>query len=446
MLKSSWKKLKGLALPRPHHSKDDNKVHHHHGPSAKLLDDFTQASKDMLDMKKCNDTILSAAAAAANSAFVFSESHREMGTCLLEQSGALNDDGQIGNILRMLSKVQFKLQELVDSYRSDIFQTTTPESILNQLKTLEMKQQCDGKRNVYQGLLTAQMENEKARFFKGEAVSPQQLQAASEEYEREAICFVFRLKSLKEGQNQNLLKQAVQHHAAQINLFRKGLKLLEAIGPEVILAAEHQHNHYNFVLEDGYGKRRASLIGTGKNLWCTLPLEPTNHEKDLRYDKKESNINRAYNKLPSPFSSPRIGKLHELPSPQTARNLPLVRHSASLGRSQNLYAAMEKRLTPSNAASLSMPLESDEGHRNYYIPAGDERGYHFAPLGISQDHCTIKERKPLTLSDAKSYPLPTPLETDGFPRGHYIPFSDARAQSILASFGSGKTRKDFTIK
>ncbi|RZC83809.1 hypothetical protein C5167_046591 [Papaver somniferum] len=170
----------------------------------------------MQDMKKCNDTILyaAAAAAAANSAFVFSESLREMGTCLLEQ----NDDGQIGNVLRMLIKVQFGLQELVDSYRSHIFQTATSESILTQLKTVEhMKQWCDEKRNLYQGLSTAQRENEKTRSFKGETVSLQKLQEASEEYEREAICFVFRLNSLKERQNQNLLKQAVQHHAAQVN-------------------------------------------------------------------------------------------------------------------------------------------------------------------------------------------------------------------------------------
>ncbi|XP_026416281.1 uncharacterized protein At2g33490-like [Papaver somniferum] len=268
MLKSSWKKLKGLTLCNPryqNHSSNNKRVHnhpHHQSPSAKLLDDFTQASKDMQDMKKCNDTILNAAAAAENSAFVFTESLREMGTCLHEQ-GALNDDEQIGNVLQMLSKVQFELQELVDGYR----------------------------------------ENEKSRFFKGEAVSPQQLQSASEEYEREAICYVFRLKSLKEVQTQSFVTQAVQHHAAQINLFSKGLKSLEAIDPQVILAAEHQYNDYkssDFVFEDIYGERRASLSNTGKNLRRTLAFKLRNHEKGLRDDKNESNINRASNKLPSP--------------------------------------------------------------------------------------------------------------------------------------------------
>ncbi|KAI3965076.1 hypothetical protein MKX01_014007 [Papaver californicum] len=433
MLKSSWKKLKGLALPHPHHyqnhsSKDDKRVHHHHSPCAKLLDDFTQASKDMQDMKKCNDMILYAAAAAANSASEFSKSLWGMGTCLLEQS-ALNGDEQSGNILRMLSKVQFELQELVDSYRCHIFQTTTSESILNQLRTVEeMKQQCDGKRNLYQGLLAAK--REKSRSFKGETVSPQQLQAASDEYEREAICFVFRLKSLKEGQNMSFLKQAVQHHAAQINLFSKGLKSLKAIDPEVISLAEHHHNDYKSSdFGDGYGEKRASLSSTGNKIRRTLPFELSNHEKGLRDDKKESNLNRASNKLPSPFSSPKIGKLHELPSPLSARNLPIVRHSVSLGRSQNLYAAIEKRLTPSNATSYPT------------LSVGDGRGYHSAPLGISQDLCATKEI-PLTRSDEISYPLPMPLEIDDCPRGHYIPLSDERAQSILATFRPGKTRKD----
>ncbi|KAI3897791.1 hypothetical protein MKX03_013697 [Papaver bracteatum] len=421
ILKSSWKKLRGLALPHPRYQNHNSnkRVHnhpHHQSPSAKLLDDFTKASKDMQDMKNCNDSLLYAAAAAANSAFVFSESHRQMASCLLEQS-ALNDDGQIGNVLRMLSKVQFELQELVDSYRSHIFQTTSSEFIVNQLKTVEeMKQRCDEKRNVYQGLLASQ--REKSKSFKGECVSPQQLQAASDEYEREVICYVFRLKSLKEGQTQSLLKQAIQHHAAQINLFSKGLKSLEAIDPEVILADDYKSS--DFVFEDSYGEKHASLSSSGKNLRCTLPKKLRNHEKGLRDDKKEGNINRASNKSPYPFLSPRIGRLHELPIPPSDRNLPQVRHSASLGRSQNLYAALEKRLTPSNAASLPMPLESDEGHRNYYIPVGDGRGYHSAPLGISQDLCATKEI-PLTRSAAKSYPLPTPPETNDCPRGHYIP-------------------------
>ncbi|MCL7035077.1 hypothetical protein MKW94_027078 [Papaver nudicaule] len=364
LLKSSRKNLKGPeVLPNPQsqfHSKDDKRIHHRR-PCAELLDDFTQASKDMYDMRKCNDKMLYAAVAAANSASEFSESLREMGTCLLEQS-ALNDDEQSGNVLRMLSKVQFELQELVDSYRSQIFQTaTSSESIVNQLRTVEeMKQQCDRKRNVYQCLLAAQREKENSKSFKGEcaAISQQQLQAASDDYQREAISFIFRLKSLKEGQSQSLLKQAVQHHAAQINLFSKGLKTLEAVDAELRLVAEHQQNDYKFSdLEDCYGQSCASSSSTHKNLRYTLPLGSRKHQKDLRDDKKkERHIHIASNKLPCPFSSLKIGQLHELPSPSSARNLQLVRQCPSSGTSRNLNAKNEIRLTRSDAVSYPLPL------------------------------------------------------------------------------------------
>lgn len=44
----------------------------------------------------------------------------------------------------------------------------------------------------------------------------QQLQAAYDEYDEEATLFVFRLKSLKQGQSRSLLTQAARHHAAQV--------------------------------------------------------------------------------------------------------------------------------------------------------------------------------------------------------------------------------------
>ncbi|MBA0729247.1 hypothetical protein Golax_025655 [Gossypium laxum] len=70
----------------------------------------------MQDMRDCYDSLLSAAAAAANSAFEFSESLQEMGDCLGKT--AVNDDEESGKVLSMLGKVQFGLQKLVDGYVS----------------------------------------------------------------------------------------------------------------------------------------------------------------------------------------------------------------------------------------------------------------------------------------------------------------------------------------
>ncbi|KAF8378048.1 hypothetical protein HHK36_029382 [Tetracentron sinense] len=265
-MKSSLKILRGFAL-----HKIDAKEKTDNHPSAQL-DELAQASQDMQDMRNCYDSLLSAAAAMTNSAYEsfvenllillhvlseFSESLQEMGACLLEKT-ALNDDEECGRILLKLGKVQFELQKLVDSYRSHVIQTiTTPsESLLNELRTVEdMKHQCDEKRNAYEYMVAAQREKGRSKSGKGESFSFQQLQTARDEYDEEATLFVFRLKSLKQGQSRSLLTQAARHNAAQLSFFRKGLKSLEAVEPHVKLVTEHQHIDYQFSgLEDEDGE------------------------------------------------------------------------------------------------------------------------------------------------------------------------------------------------
>ncbi|XP_059450088.1 uncharacterized protein At2g33490 isoform X2 [Corylus avellana] len=240
-------KLRRFAL-----HKADTKEKREFLPSAHL-DELAQAAKDMQEMKNCYDSLLSAAAATANSAYEFSESLREMGTCLLEKT-ALHEDEESGRVLLMLGKVQFELQKLVDHYRAHIFSTITnpSESLLNELRTVEeMKIQCDEKRGVYEYMMGQQREKGRSKSGKSESFTAQQLQAAHEEYDEEATLCVFRLKSLKQGQSRSLLTQAARHHAAQLNFFRRGLKSLEAVEPRVRHVTEQQHIDYQFSgLED----------------------------------------------------------------------------------------------------------------------------------------------------------------------------------------------------
>lgn len=246
-MRSSLGKLKKFAL---HKSDAKEKIENQ---SLAHLDELAHASQDMQDMRNCYDSLLSAAAATANSAYEFSESLREMGTCLLEKKES-NEDGESGRLLSMLGKVQFELQKLVDSYRSHIFLTiTTPsESLLNELRTVEeMKRQCDEKRKVYEYMKEQHREKGRSKSGKGESFTSQQLQTAHDEYEEEATLCVFRLKSLKQGQSRSLLTQAARHHAAQLNFFRKGLKSLDTVEPHVRLFTEQQHIDYQFSgLED----------------------------------------------------------------------------------------------------------------------------------------------------------------------------------------------------
>ncbi|KAI4387898.1 hypothetical protein MLD38_000286 [Melastoma candidum] len=211
------------------------------------LDELAHASKDMLDMRNCYDSLLSAAAATTNSAYEFSESLHEMGSCLVEKT-SMHGDEATGRALLMLGSVQFELQKLIDKYRSHIVATITnpSESLLNELRTVEdMKRQCDEKRDVYEYMLAQQKEKGKSKGGKIENIDLQKLQSAHEEYEEEATLCFFRLKSLKQGQSLSLLTQAARHHAAQLNFFRKGLKVLEAIEPHVGMITEHHHIDYH---------------------------------------------------------------------------------------------------------------------------------------------------------------------------------------------------------
>ncbi|XP_010514359.1 PREDICTED: uncharacterized protein At2g33490-like isoform X2 [Camelina sativa] len=208
--------------------------------STTQIDELARAGKDMQDMRDCYDRLLSAAAATANSAYEFSESLGEMGSCL-EQIAPDNDE-ESSRILFMLGKVQSELQRLLDTYRSHIFKTiTTPsEALLKDLRTVEdMKQQCDEKRNVFEMSLVK--DKGRPKSSKGERHIPPDSRPAYSEFHDEATMCIFRLKSLKEGQARSFLTQAVRHHTAQMRLFHTGLKSLEAVERHVKVAAEKQH-------------------------------------------------------------------------------------------------------------------------------------------------------------------------------------------------------------
>ncbi|GFQ00802.1 uncharacterized protein at2g33490 [Phtheirospermum japonicum] len=247
-MKSPLGKLRKLGLSKS--EPEENWDHH----ISAHIDGLTQAAKDMKDMRTCYDGLLSAAAATANSAYEFSESLLEMGSCLLEKT-AVHDDGESGGTLSLLGRVQLELQKLVDSYRSQIIMTIThpSESLLSELRKVEeMKLQCDEKRETFEYMVGQFREKGKSRHGKGETFTSDQLQAVREEYDEAARLCVFRVASLKQGQSRSLLTQAARHHAAQLNFFRRGLQSLEAVEPHIRNVAEKQHIDYELSeLNDG---------------------------------------------------------------------------------------------------------------------------------------------------------------------------------------------------
>ncbi|XP_052484511.1 uncharacterized protein At2g33490 isoform X1 [Gossypium raimondii] len=379
-MKTSLRRLRGLA-------------HHKHGGEAKQrpdvlalpqLDELAQASQDMQDMRDCYEGLLYAAAATTNCAYEFSDSLREMGTCLLAKT-ALNDDEESGKVLLMLGKVQFKLQKLLDSYRSHISQTITipSESLLNELRTVEeMKRQCDEKRNVYEHMAMRYKEKGRSKGRKGDNFSMQQLQVAHDEYDDEATLFVFRLKSLKQGQSRSLLTQAARHHAAQLNFFRKALKSLEEVEPHVQKVTEQQHIDYRFSgLEDDDGDNGD---------------DNENYENDDDDYYSDGYVDEDDGELSFDYGL----------DDQDQNMVPTSRHSMELD---------QVGLTFPQVAVLEASKENlERSHRHSFSFRGEIRNSsQSAPLFAENKSEPSEKIQPLPSRKSSSYVLPTPVATKG---------------------------------
>ncbi|EPS69178.1 hypothetical protein M569_05591 [Genlisea aurea] len=108
----------------------------------------------------------------------------------------------------------------------------------------EMKLQCDEKRDLFEHILGQRRENSKSRHGKLDASTSEQLKTVCEEYDEVARLFIFRVQSLKRGQSRSLLTLAANHHAAQLNLFRRGLHSLEALDVHIRSVAQREHISY----------------------------------------------------------------------------------------------------------------------------------------------------------------------------------------------------------
>lgn len=382
-MKSPLKKLRGglnmMRRLRHHH-------HHHNDAAVHQLDELSQASQVLQDMKDCYDSLLSSAAATANSAYEFSESLGEMGDCLLEKA-PLNDDEDTGRVLLMLGKAQFDIQKLVDTYRSHISRTITApsESLLNELRIVEdMKRQCDDKRILFEEMKTRHKERKWLGSNKGEHVSSNQVRAAQVQFEDDATLFVFRMKSLKRGQSHSLLTQAVRHHAAQMCFFRKALKSLETIEPHVQLIAQQHHIDYQFSgLEDD---DRDSVF---------LTDDEEEDESDDESEDVELSFDYRRNDLKDQVSS--------------------SEYSMELNSAELTFP----QVTPLNSVKANVQQQRiplwNSSTFNISVNAGSKS----APLSPANNMDTSEKFKQVRQSSVRklnTYVLPTPLETT--PRFH----------------------------
>ncbi|KAG8057343.1 hypothetical protein GUJ93_ZPchr0002g26365 [Zizania palustris] len=407
-MKSSLRKLRGFALQR-HEQRVDRRRGEHSPAAAAAANELLAAAQDMADMRSCYDNLLSVAAAIANSAYEFSEALQEMGTCLLKRVTP-NNDGINDKVLLLLGKAQFELRKLVDSYRVHVLNTiTTPsQSLLNELQTVEeMKHQCDEKRELFEFMLNAQKEKGRSKHAKTDTGASEQLKQAQEDYQEEATLFLFRLKSLKQGQFRSLFTQAARHHAAQLNLFRKGLKSLEAVEPHVKLAAEQQHIDHQFsALEEDYNVEDENDDDYNDSHDGELSFDYGENKEDMEAGHApRSPTEEFFDRSKAEYSSfagerQRSGSQSAPLFPEkkldTAERINELRRSAT--RKLNTYVLP----TPNDVRDTS---QTATGNPTSGSPLGSKGAFHSSPLHPSTNVGDVRDNKlpsPTRLSNAHS--------------------------------------------
>ncbi|XP_062185066.1 uncharacterized protein At2g33490-like [Phragmites australis] len=419
-MKSPLRKFRGLGLHHHHHHHKERKDHR---PPPAKLDELGDAAQEMEEMRNCYDSLLSAAAATTNSVYEFAEAMEEMGTCLLEKTALNYDDDESGRVLMMLGKAQFELQKFVDIYRTDIINTITnpSESLLKELQVVEeMKGQCDQKREEYEATRAAYIEKGRSRHSKIESLYSEQLQTSFHEYQEEAALFIFRLKSLKQGQFLSILTQAARHHAAQLSFFRRGLKHLEALEPYVKAVAEKQHIDYSGLDDDSdiddynsyqdnhshgselsfdyeINDRDKDLPASRTSMDLDQDQAPQVSFQDLPKELEQENIEQIKANLVAPHVKPEITQSAPIFADNVAARFWKMNASNRTVHSYKLPTPADDKNSASAVTNTSPRLEQPESK-----PHVAANLWHSSPL--------VKDFKP---SSMYSGPVKMPSSTDG---------------------------------
>nr|GMC52773.1 uncharacterized protein At2g33490-like [Ipomoea batatas] len=239
-----------------------------------------------------------------------------------------------------------------------------------------MKLQCDEKREVYEYMIS-----NRGKSGKGENFTPQQLQTTREEHDEMARLCIFRVESLKQGRSHSLLTQATRHHAAQLNLFRKGLKTLEAVDPQIRMVADKQH--IDFQISE---------------------IDDTDDDGSKRYDgNDEGELSFDY----------RTNK-QELSNAYSLRNSMELDHADA----------------PSTQTSGMEDIELDFKIQDHVLNRQPRVSSHSAPIGpINAEKMDISDRNREAQTSARkfhTYVLPTPADAKSLPgrtSGSFFPSS-----------------------
>ncbi|KAF9622385.1 hypothetical protein IFM89_031188 [Coptis chinensis] len=302
-----------------------------------------------------------------------------------------------------------------------------------------MKRQCDEKRNVYEYMMAAQKEKGRSRGTKGEIFSSMQLQTAHDEYDEEATLFVFRLKSLKQGQSRSLLTQAARHHAAQLNLFRKGLRSLEAVEPHVNLVAEQQHIDYHFSgLEDDDGEDVYDDDGYDANDDGELSFDYGQNDQlqDASTSRNSMELDQVDLSFPQ-VSTVEAAQVNTFPALQlkwleqrdNLENLYTSSREPRAG-SQSAPILAEKKFDPAERIRQMRPLSTRKFH-TYVLPTPTDTKYSVVAGPGSSNPASRARQKSLNHNLWHSSPLEPKGDEKNFREDKLLGAPNFKMQSVL---------------
>ncbi|XP_024388806.1 uncharacterized protein [Physcomitrium patens] len=193
----------------------------------------TKGMKDVRGMQNKYESLVSLSAEVSHRAYDLSTAISEMAS-YFAAPGVL-DDQDIGKIFKLVGEVQFEISKSLELYASHVTQTVTAptESLLGDLQdVMETKKQYDEKRQSldYQRLRIARG---RSKIGKADAQEEEQLENIREQFEEVSRFLGDRLLSLRQGRPRSLITQAARHHAAQMQLFSRGLTSLHGIEPHM---------------------------------------------------------------------------------------------------------------------------------------------------------------------------------------------------------------------
>ncbi|KAJ7525318.1 hypothetical protein O6H91_17G045300 [Diphasiastrum complanatum] len=260
-MKSSWKKLRDLANHRVKERTGSNNAE-----LTQDLEDVTKCMENVQKMRIYYEQLHKVSSSVASRSHGFSEAVKGMGK-LFVNTYALIEDGEIGNIFRMVGKVQIEVAKLFDTYATHVSELISipAENLLNELQVVEeAKSKYDDKR-AFHDHLSSRLTKGRLKTGKSEIYAEQQLQTAKEQYEELAKIVDSSVLLLEQRHRHMLISKASCHHTVQLHLFRKAFATLNKIEPYLDLVAQEINFDRRVQFEDRQSNESGNEIDSNEH-------------------------------------------------------------------------------------------------------------------------------------------------------------------------------------